>query len=80
MHRTQILLEEWQYEALRARAKREGRSLSSVIREILGATLNSQRPGHQRRLSEIQGIGEDPDTYGEDHDKYLYGLDGDRDT
>ncbi len=32
MHRTELLLEDWQYEALRGRAEREGRSLSALVR------------------------------------------------
>ena len=34
MHRTQIYLEDAQYEMLRARARREGRTLAAVIRGI----------------------------------------------
>lgn len=74
MHRTQLLLEEWQYEALRTRAEREGRSLSALVREILRISLASPPPDYRRgRLAEIEGIGEDKATYGEDHDHYLYG-------
>jgi hypothetical protein len=74
MHRTQILIEEWQYEALRTRAERESRSLSDLIREILRTSLASPAPHAKRRLGEIEGIGEDAGTYGEDHDRYLYGA------
>lgn len=73
MHRTQLLLEEWQYEALRARAEREGRSLSALIREILRTSLAPSAPTSPSRLGEIEGIGEDADSYGEDHDRHLYG-------
>jgi len=73
MHRTQILIEEWQYEALRARAARESRSLSDLIREILRTSLASPVPRGERRFGEIEGVGEDTGTYGEDHDRYLYG-------
>lgn len=73
MHRTQLLLEEWQYEALRARAEREGRSLSALIREILHTSLAPSAPTSRSRLGEIEGIGEDADSYGEDHDRRLYG-------
>ena len=73
MHRTQLLLEEWQYEALRARADREGRSLSDLIREILSASLAPQSTTRRGRLEAIQGIGEDAEAYGMNHDRHLYG-------
>lgn len=72
MHRTQILIEEWQYERLRSRAEREGRSLSDLVREILGDALE---PGVARaagKLGQIEGIGEDSANYGEEHDRLLY--------
>lgn len=71
MHRTQILLEEWQYQALRARAEREGRSLSDLVREILGGALSDR--ARSRGLADIEGVGEDPGAYGRDHDSLLYG-------
>ena len=65
------MLEQWQYEALRARAEREGRSLSDLIREIVSAALAAT--GKRSRLGEIEGIGEDATAYGQDHDEHLYG-------
>ena len=41
MHRTQILLEEWQYEALKSRADRQGKSLSELIRDLVSGCLSS---------------------------------------
>ena len=70
MHRTQILLEQWQYDALRARAEREGRSMSDLIREILHKALNPDKD--KRRLTDIEGIGEDTQTTGRKHDQTLY--------
>ena len=70
MHRTQISLEEWQYEALRAQAEREGRSLAALIREILTERL---KPGARSRLGEIEGVAEGPPDLGRNHDRYLYG-------
>ena len=72
MHRTQLLLEDWQYEALRGRAQREGRSLSALVRDILGTSLTGSSPGTRKGLDAIAGIGEDTVTYGEHHDRYLY--------
>jgi plasmid stability protein len=72
MHRTQIILEDWQYETLRARAQQEGRSLSAVVREILHHALDgSGRP--RGRLRAIEGIAEDRSAYGRTHDRFLYG-------
>jgi len=70
MHRTQILLEEWQYEALRAQAERDGRSLAALIREVLTRHL---KPGARTRLEEIEGVAEGPPDLGRHHDHYLYG-------
>jgi hypothetical protein len=75
MHRTQILLDEWQYEKLKAAAEREGRSISSLVRDAVSAFLNGGRgrDGPATRLAEIAGIGSDPGTSGRDHDRVLYG-------
>lgn len=73
MHRTQILLEQWQYEALRARAEREGRSLSALIREFVGKALSPTDTELGRGLDRLEGIGEDTAVYGKDHDRLLYG-------
>ena len=72
MHRTQLLLEDWQYEALRGRAEREGRSLSALVRDILGASLTASSPAVRKGLDAIAGIGEDAAAHGEDHDRHLY--------
>ncbi len=73
MHRTQILLEQWQYEALRARAEREGRSLSALIREFVGKALSPTDTKPARSLDRLEGVGEDTAVYGKNHDRLLYG-------
>jgi plasmid stability protein len=75
MHRTQIILEDWQYQALRARAEQENRSISDLVRDILRDTL-AQPPRQKGRLEEIEGVGEDAASYGRNHDRFLYGGDG----
>ena len=75
MHRTQILLEDKQYEALKAWAKRVDKSLSEVVRQavdrLLGAEAEAAGPS---RLSDICGIAQDPGgPSGRDHDNTLYG-------
>lgn len=71
-HRTQILLEDWQYEALKGLAESEGASISGTVRKILTQQL---RPRSFRRsaLRAIAGIGRDPKAAGKDHDRWLYG-------
>ena len=71
MHRTQILLESWQYEQMKTLAERDGRSLSSLVRDAVTAFL--KRPVKpSTALAEITGIGDDPDARGRDHDDILY--------
>jgi len=72
MHRTQILLDEWQYAALKARAQREGRSMSEVLRDLLSAQLGAPRSA-ARELAVIEGIGNDRRASGREHDRILYG-------
>jgi hypothetical protein len=73
MQRTQVLLEDWQYEALKAAAERRRRSVSSLVRDLVARDLQPGGGQPRRRLAEIRGIGADPQARGRDHDKYLYG-------
>ena len=80
MHRTQLLIENWQYEALKTRARREGKTLSQWVRELLHAALSpaslSVRPKRSRGLWAICGLASDPGgPSGSDHDRVLYGGD-----
>lgn len=72
MHRTRFILEDWQYQTLRARAEREGRSLSERVRDILSRAL-ARPEGSKSRLQSMEGVGEDPPAYGRRHDDFLYG-------
>jgi len=58
---------------LRSRAEREGRSLSNLIRELLRQALAQTGPRTAARLDALEGVGEDPAAYGDDHDRHLYG-------
>jgi len=73
-HRTQLLLEPWQYGALKALAEREGISISDLVRRILSRRL---RPKSSRRrgLQAMAGIGRDRKASGRNHDRWLYGPD-----
>jgi hypothetical protein len=77
MHRTQIYLENGQYQTLRALARREGKSLAAVIREIISAHLEDDRDRRGRdRFSDVVGIGEgDGSSVAENYEEYLYGED-----
>lgn len=73
MHRTQILLDSWQYEQLKAAAEREGRSISSLVRDSVTLFLKGSRRKTATKLAEISGLGEDRETRGRDHDAVVYG-------
>lgn len=75
MHRTQLLLETWQYEALKTAAEQQGRSISAVVREILSRHLSARRRGAKRGLADLEGIVEDRAASGREHDRFLYGQD-----
>ena len=73
MHRTQLSLESWQYEALKARARREGKSLAAVVRDILSSHLETDARRAAQRLEQVAGVAEGPADLGAGHDRYLYG-------
>lgn len=74
MHRTQIQLEDRQYLALKARARKEYRSLSQLVRHAVDLLLGREpKAGPKTQLSGICGIATDPKgPAGRDHDKVLY--------
>lgn len=69
MHRTQIMLEERQYEFLKKVSEENKKSISQVLREILDSYSKNS---NIHSLSSISGIAEDSESYGRDHDKWLY--------
>jgi hypothetical protein len=74
MHRTQLLLEEWQFEELKVMAEREGRSISDLVREIVSERLG-KRGMRSTTLDDLAGlVREGPADLGENHDHYLYGA------
>lgn len=72
MHRTQLSLEDWQYQALKSLSERSGRSISDVVREILANHLDRSRKSNPKKLRSISGFLSDPDAAGRDHDRVLY--------
>lgn len=70
MHRTQIIIEEWQYEYLKGTSEEKGKSISELIREMITSSIDRNSPGGS--LKSICGVGEDTNGYGRDHDNLLY--------
>jgi len=74
VHRTQILLENRQYEALKTYARRVDKGLSEIIRLALDRFLGRTRGPGRSRLNDICAIAKDPrGPAGRDHDSLLYG-------
>jgi len=76
MHRTQVNLDDWQYLALREQARRSGKSMGQLIRELLDLELqvgHRARGGRTAGLKSLNGIVKDPWFGGESHDEVIYG-------
>lgn len=74
MHRTQVILEDWQFEHLKSLSDEKGRSISDILREMVTAYFEENGSGES--LSAICGLGEDKEGSGRDHDRLLYGKIG----
>jgi predicted DNA-binding ribbon-helix-helix protein len=72
MHKTHILLEDWQYEALQSLAAQEQRSISALIREMLTSHLAAPQQTARQRLAVMEGIGTDTHATGQEHNTFLY--------
>lgn len=70
LHRTQVLLEEWQYRLLESRAARQGTSVAALIRGMVEDALKPKRG--KSGLDSIIGLGSSGKS-GRDHDEELYG-------
>lgn len=76
MIRTQISFDEAQYTALQSRARQEGVSMASFVREAVDAKLrqdDEERERIKRRALSVIGIarGTPGEPVGRDHDRYL---------
>ncbi len=76
MHRPQIVLEEWQYETLKARAKRSGQTVSELVQTILSEHLAVERnvevqTAALQLLESLDGIASSPQQAG-NVDERLY--------
>jgi plasmid stability protein len=75
MHRSQILLETWQYETLKVQAERQGKSISEVVRDIVSRHLSAAPRGRRQKLRAVEGMIDDGEEVARNHDRYLYGGD-----
>jgi hypothetical protein len=78
MHRSQILLEEWQYEYLNDKARREGKSISQIVRELITERIETHHgeTWEDDPFFDIIGMASgDGSPVGRDHDKYIYTTD-----
>lgn len=71
LHRTQVLLEEWQFQVLQLRAKRMGTSVAALIRAMVDKGLEPTPT--KVGVDAIRGLFSDPGFSGRDHDSELYG-------
>ncbi len=74
-HRTQISLEDWQYQMLLDESRKTKKSLSKIIRDMMSEKFKEQiAKSGADTLSEIIGIGSgDGSAVAREHDNFLYG-------
>jgi hypothetical protein len=72
MHKTHVVLEDWQHEALRTLAVQEHRSISDLVREMLTRYLVGNPEIARQRLAAMEGIGANAHASGQDHNACLY--------
>ncbi len=68
LHRTQVLLEEWQFQQIQRRARRSGTSVAALIRGLVEKSL--EPPKKKTGIDAIIGLGAFEPV---DHDEELYG-------
>lgn len=76
MHRTQIMLEQEDYEAIREEASRTGRSMGQVVRDYVKTGLRGKARRERAAapgLKDIKGLFSDRECAGRNHDDVLYG-------
>jgi len=71
-------LDDWQYEVLKTMSEKEGSSISYLVREAVASYLTKDQKKAKRKLRQLEGLGEDTEATGRDHDKFLYGIESRR--
>lgn len=82
MHRSQILLEEWQYQYLSDEASRQDKSISQLVRELLTDWIEARRvqTWEDDPFFDLIGMVSSGDgRVAEEHDNYIYAPDRRRD-
>lgn len=74
-HRTQISIEDWQYQILFDVSKRTKKSLSSIIRDLITEKFTKHPAGTKEdSIWGIIGLGAgDESSVAREHDRFLYG-------
>ena len=78
MHRTQVNLDDWIYERLKARSNRTGKSIAAIVRDVLGGHFESKTEEdmtYEGGVGRIEGIGSSPEGSSPDHDDIYDQLD-----
>jgi hypothetical protein len=75
LHRTQIYLEEGHYQMLRSLARRKGKSLAAILRDIIDFYLQAPAGTAKKDpFHRVIGIGKgDGSAVAENYENYLYG-------
>ncbi len=73
-HRTQILLEEWQYQGLREMARQVGTNLSGLVRQWVTEKMKQRTRGGRKGLLSLAGKVKDRSDVARKHDRYLAGI------
>lgn len=75
-HRTQILLEHWQYEKLCEISHITQKSISTIIRDLISDKyLRKKSSKTTDPIMDVIGIGSgDGSSVAQDHDEFLYGT------
>lgn len=73
-HRTQISLEDWQYQILLERSRKTKKSLSSLVRDLLTEKFSKQAvKAKEDSIWGIIGLGSgDGSSVAREHDRFLY--------
>lgn len=69
MHRTQLLLDDWQYEALRREAAAQGTSISALVRRLVRDRFDPPAARDPAKVLALKGMFSSGQV---DHDAVLY--------